>query len=395
MPGALEGVKVLDFTTLLPGPYATMYLADMGADVLRIASRSRPDLVDFFPPYLPGSRFSAASAQLGRNKRLLTLNLKDPRSLKIIHRLISEYDVVVEQFRPGVMAKLKLDYDSLKAVNPAVIYCSITGYGQTGPMRDRAGHDMNYMSRSGVMSYSGKKETGPSLMGIQIADVASGSNNAVIGILAAIVYRNRTGKGQAIDISMTDGVVALNAMYGAGFLVDGRNPEREKTLLNGGSLYDFYETSDGGHISFGGLEPQFFTNFFNTIGKPEFISGGVSPKNIAEVKKEVREIIRSRTKNEWLDIFSRTDACVEPVMTLSEVFSDPLILERGMVVDVPAGAGKQVRQIANPIKFSETPPEYRGIGVSAAGGAHTKEVMAGLGFSEKEIEEFEKTGLFD
>jgi len=395
MPGALAGIKVLDFTTLLPGPYATMYLADMGADVLRVASRSRPDLVDFLPPYIAGTKFSAAAAQLGRNKRCLTLNLKDPRALKIIHRLIAEYDVVVEQFRPGVMAKLKLDYDSLKSVNPALIYCSITGYGQTGPMRDRAGHDINYMSRAGVMSYSGRKDAGPSLVGIQVADVASGSNNAVIGILAAIVCRNRTGKGQSVDISMTDGVVALNAMFGAGFLVDGQDPGRERTMLNGGSLYDFYETSDGGHISFGGLEPQFFSNFCRAIGRPELAAGGVFPKNVTGIKKEVREIIRSKTKQEWLDIFARTDACVEPVMNLTEVFRDPLILERGMVVEVPVGAGKNVRQIANPIKFSGTPPEYRGIGVSAADGAHTREVMAELGFSEKEIEEFEKTGLFD
>jgi len=261
MPGALEGLKVLDFTTLLPGPYATMCLADMGADVLRVVSGSRPDIVDFFPPIIPGMKLSAASAYLGRNKRVMALNLKDQRGIKIVHQLLAEYDVVVEQFRPGVMAKLKLDYENLKAVNPAVIYCSISGYGQTGPMMDRAGHDINYIARSGLASYSGKKETGPCLMGMQIADVASGSYNAVIGILAAAFYRKETGKGQYIDISMTDGMIAFNAMFGAGFLVDGKDPEFESTLLNGGSLYDHYRTKDGRFITFGGLEPQFSRTF--------------------------------------------------------------------------------------------------------------------------------------
>lgn len=394
MPGALEGLKVLDFSTLLPGPYATMCLADMGADVLRIVSGSRPDLVDFFPPMVPGRKLSAAATFLGRNKRLMALNLKDPRAIQIVHQLLADYDVVVEQFRPGVMAKLQLDYDSLKAVNPAVIYCSITGYGQKGPMWDRAGHDINYIARSGLASYSGKKESGPSLVGMQIADVASGSYNAVIGILAAVVYRNATGKGQHIDISMTDGMYAFNAMFGAGFLVDGKDPGFEDIILNGGSLYDYYRTKDGRFITFGGLEPQFFTNFFNAINRPDLIPGGVLPKNLAQVKQEIREIMMTKTRDEWVTIFNKTDACVEPVMTLSEAFSDPLAKEREVVVELPLPGGGKVRQLASPIKFSETKPVYKSVGVSVATGAHTKEVLKELGYADREIEEFEKTGLF-
>ena len=392
MSGALNSLKVLDFTTLLPGPYATMCLADMGADVLRVVSGSRPDLVDFFPPMVPGTKLSAASTQLGRSKRCMALNLKDPRAIQIIHRLIADYDIVIEQFRPGVMAKLGLDYESLRKVNPAVIYCAITGYGQTGPLRDRAGHDMNYIARSGIVSYSGKKESGPALVSMQIADIASGSNNAVIGILAAVVHRHHTGQGQAIDVSMTDGMIAFNAMYGAGFLVDGKDPEREGILLNGGSLYDYYETKDGRHVSFGGLEPQFFTNFCNTIGRPDLIPGGVFPGGVAKIKKEIREIFLTKTRDEWVEIFNRTDACFEPVMTLTEVFSDALALERGMLVEVDLPTGGKVRQIANPIKFSGTPPEYRHGGVPA--GTHTREVLTGLGYTDREIQEFEETGLF-
>jgi len=393
MPGALEGLKILDFTTLLPGPYATMCLADMGAHVLSVVSGSRPDQVDFMPPFIPGKKHSAASAYLGRNKRLLTLNLKDSRALKIVHHLVTEYDIVIEQFRPGVMSKLKLGYESLKAVNPAVIYCSLTGYGQTGSMRHRAGHDINYIARSGIASYTGRKGSGPSLVGMQMADVASGSYNAVIGILAAVIYRNSTGKGQCIDISMTDGMIAFNAIFGAGFLVDGKDHSLEGNPLNGGSLYDYYKTKDGKYISFGGIEPQFFTNFCNVIGRPDLIAGGFSPKDFVKVKEEIRDILLTRTRDEWMTFFNATDACAEPVMTLSEVVTDSLVMERGMVVEIPLPDGGTVKQFANPIKFSETQPEYKIIGDTAATG-DAKKILFELGYEESEIEEFSKTGLF-
>jgi crotonobetainyl-CoA:carnitine CoA-transferase CaiB-like acyl-CoA transferase len=364
----------------------------MGADVLKVVSGSRPDVVAYIPPFVPGTKMSAAFAYLGRGKRCMTLNLKDSRATKIVHQLIADYDILIEQFRPGVMAKFSLDYESLKKVNPSLIYCSLTGYGQTGPLRDRAGHDINYLSRSGLMSYSGRKETGPILTGMQIADVASGSNNAVIGILAAVVHRDRTGDGQHIDISMTDGMIAFNAMFGAGFLVDGQNLAREKTLLNGGSLYDFYETKDGQYISFGGLEPQFFGAFCETINMPELIPGGVQPKDGVDIKKRVREIFKTKTRDEWTEIFKKVDACCEPVLSLTEALNDPHAIERGMVVEVDLPDGKKVRQLANPIKFSETIPEYKNAGTPP--GLHTKEVLLKLGYREEDIEAFEKTGLF-
>jgi crotonobetainyl-CoA:carnitine CoA-transferase CaiB-like acyl-CoA transferase len=393
MAGALKGMKILDFTTLLPGPYATMILADMGADVLRIISGSRPDVVAFFPPFIPGTEISAAYAYLGRGKRCMTLNLKDPRSVRIVHRLIVDYDILIEQFRPGVMEKLGLDYHRLLKVNPALIYCSLTGYGQSGPLRNRAGHDINYLARSGIMSYSGRKETGPTLVGMQLADVASGSHNAVIGILAAVISRKETGKGQHIDISMTDGMIAFNAMYGAGFLVDGQDPLREEILLNGGSLYDFYETKDGNYISVGSIEPQFFAAFCGVINCPDLISGGIAPPDAENVKRRVREIIKTRTRDEWTEMFRKVDACVEPVLALSEALDDAHMKERGMVVEVGLPQGGSVRQLASPIKFSETPPEYGITGATA--GAHTKDVLLELGYTDEDIAEFEKTGLFN
>jgi alpha-methylacyl-CoA racemase len=396
VPGALSGLKILDFTTLLPGPYATMCLADMGADVLRIASGSRPDMGDSMPPFLPGTDISAASAYLGRNKRCMNLNLKDPRARDIIGRLISDhgFDIVVEQFRPGVMSRIELDYERLKAIRPDLIYCSITGYGQDGPMSAKAGHDINYIARSGVASYSGKKGQGPGLMGMQVADVASGSHNAIIGVLAAVISRNCTGRGQFIDISMTDGMIALNTFFGAAFLVDRKVPEPETTFVNGGSLYDYYETKDGLYISFGGLEPQFFANFCHVINRPDLIGDGVMPRDVERIKTDVRQIIRTKTREEWLRLFNGTDACVEPVMTLEEVFQDALANERGMIVEVPLGDGRTVRQIANPINFSETKHVYKRIGVASSSGFHTKEVFKELGYTDSEIETFARTGLF-
>ncbi|HEX3031837.1 MAG TPA: CaiB/BaiF CoA-transferase family protein [Bacillota bacterium] len=393
MAGALEGLKILDFSTLLPGPYATMCMADLGADVLRIVSGSRPDVVELWPPHIPGTKLSAAGAQLGRNKKLMTLNLKDQRALQVIHQLLEEYDIIIEQFRPGVMAKFKLDYESLKAINPRLIYCSLTGYGQTGPMMNRAGHDINYVASSGLAGYSGKRDSGPSLNGMQLADVAAGSNNAIIGILAAVIYRERTGKGQYIDVSMVDGLFAFNAMQGAAYLLDGQNPGREETLLNGGYLYDYYQTKDGKYISFGGIEPQFFGVFCQVIGRPDLAAGGIQPKDGARVKEEVQAILKTKTQEDWLNLFKDADACFEPVLTLGEAMESPLVRERNLLVEVPGQGDSKIKQIANPIKFSESAPEYRHIGLTAAQ-ANTQDIMRGLGYSQEEIEEFAKTGLF-
>ena len=392
MPGPLTGLKVLDFTTLLPGPYATMMLADLGAEVLRIVSGTRIDLTTLLPPFIGKKNISAILAYLGRGKKSMTLNFKDPRAVKIVHQLLPEYNILIEQFRPGVMGKFGLDYESLKADHPSLIYCSLTGYGQTGPLANRAGHDINYLARSGLMAYSGLKDRGPVLTGMQIADVAAGSYNSVIGILAAVVHRQRTGEGQYIDVAMTDGVIAFNAMVGAAFLADGQEPDREGHLLNGGSLYDFYETRDGRYVSFGGLEPQFFAAFCRAVGRPDLIPGQVVTTDLPKVKSEVREIIRSKTLDEWQEIFRDYDACLEPVLSLAEALADPQAREREMVVELPLPGGGSVKQLAHPIKYSKTAPEYRHIGVAA--GTHTGEVLKKLGYGDQEIAEFEKSGLF-
>lgn len=393
MTGALQGLKILDFTTLLPGPYATMILADLGADVLRVLSGSRPDATLFLPPTIPGTDMSAAALCLGRSKRSITLNLKDPKAGEIIRRLILQYDIVIEQFRPGVMEKFDLDYSSLRQINPRLIYCSLTGYGQTGPMSDRAGHDINYLARSGIMSYSGRKDTGPTLMGAQIADCACGAQNAVIAILAAINYRLIAGCGQYLDVAMTDGAQALSGMFGAGFLADGKEPAREEEILNGGCLYDFYETLDGRHLSFGPLEAVFFNEFCEAIGRRDLMAVGIAPDDGGKIKNELCILFKTKTLDQWVNFSAGIDACIEPVMTMNEVAADPQTQSRQMIVDVPLPDGKIIRQFANPIKFSQTPPQYRHAGVPA--GTHNREVLLDIGYTEDDIATFKKSGLFD
>ncbi|SFM15765.1 CaiB/BaiF CoA transferase family protein [Marinobacter zhejiangensis] len=362
MPGPLQTLKILDFSTLLPGPYATMLLADMGADVLRVEAPDRLDLTRVMPPHDDG--VSTAHTFLNRGKRSLGLNLKDPASVEVVKRLVAEYDVVVEQFRPGVMDRLGIGYEALKAINPRLIYCAITGYGQTGPYKDRAGHDINYLALAGVSSHCGRQNSGPPPMGIQIADVAGGSHHAVMGILAAVVHRQQTGEGQFVDISMTDAAFALNAMAGAACLAGGVEQKPEGALLNGGSFYDYYRTSDGRWLSVGSLEPQFLARLCEVIGKPELKSYGLSqnPEHQQTLKSAIAEAIASRPLNEWCNIFADQDACVEPVLTISEAAEHPQLKARGMVIEVPKGDGRTQRQIGHPIKFEKTGCESAYVG---------------------------------
>lgn len=391
--GSLDDLKILDFSTLLPGPYATLMLADMGAEVLKISSASRPDIVLDYPPFIGDTGVSASQAWLGRNKKTMFLNLKTGEGKTVVKELVKEYDIVLEQFRPGVMEKLGLGYEDLKAVNPKLIYCSLTGYGQTGPLRDAAGHDINYMSRSGIISQAGRRESGPSLMNFQIADIAVGSMNSVIGILAAVNYRKNTGKGQYIDVAMMDGCVPFNSLDGAGFLVSGKEPKREGERLNGGCIYDFYETKDGEYLSVGSLEPQFWSRFCTAIGREDLIEGTVYPPNIDEVKAEIRGILKTKTRDEWVEVFSHYDACVQPVLNLKEaLLEDEQVKEREMVVDVklPLHEDVSVKQLATAVKLSECPCEYKFAGYPA--GYHTKEVIEQLGMDYAELK---AKGVFD
>ncbi|KPP97884.1 CaiB/BaiF CoA-transferase family protein [Marinobacter sp. HL-58] len=362
MPGPLNHLKILDFSTLLPGPYATMLLADMGADVLRVEAPDRLDLTRVMPPLEDG--VSTAHTFLNRGKRSLGLDLKKEGSADVIKRLVKDYDVVIEQFRPGVMDRLGIGYDTLKAINPNLIYCAITGYGQTGPYKDRAGHDINYLSLAGVSSHSGRKESGPPPLGIQVADVAGGSHHAVMGILAAVIHRQQTGEGQYIDISMTDAAFALNGMAGAAALAGGQEQKPESSMLNGGTFYDYYQTSDGRWISVGSLEPQFSARLCEALDIPEMKSFALSqnPEHQQTIREALKAAFARKTLKEWEAVFAGVDACVEPVLTITEAAEHPQMKARNMVIEVAREGGGFQKQIGHPIKFSGTPCESRYVG---------------------------------
>ena len=388
--GALTGLKILDFSTLLPGPYATLVMADMGAEVISIAAPGRKDILTEWPPVIEGTGVTAVSAWIRRNKKTICLDLKTPAGVEAVRRLVRDegYDIILEQFRPGVMQKLGLGYEALRKLNPRLIYCSLTGYGQTGPMAMRAGHDINYLSRAGNMSQAGRRETGPVLTNVQIADVAAGSMNSVISILAAVHYRDETGEGQYIDVAMMDGVVPFNGMDGAAYLGGGQLPGREAHLLNGGTVYDFYETADGRYMSVGSLEPKFFADLCKGLGL-EGEPGADLRLDSEETKRMVREAFRTRTMEEWCEVFSELDACVEPVLTLEEAKNDEQILQRRMMPEVPLPeelpGPSAVRQPGCPLKLSACPPEYRHTGYPT--GYHTQEILGQLGFSKSQIKE--------
>lgn len=383
MSGPLASLKVLDFSTLLPGPFASLMLADMGAEVLRIESPTRVDLLRVLPPHDHGT--SASHAYLNRNKRSLALDLKQAEALEIVRELVKDYDIVLEQFRPGVMERLGLGYAALNAINPRLIYVSITGYGQTGPYKDRAGHDINYLALAGIASHTGRQDSGPLPLGVQLADVAGGSLHAVVGLLAAVIARQHSGVGQHLDVSMTDCSFSLNAMAGAGYLACGVEPDWETQVLNGGSFYDYYRTRDGRWMSVGSLEPAFMQQLCEALGRPELAAHGLSPRPEQQkaLKLALQVEFEKRSFEQLCELFAGVDACVEPVLSLSEAVEHPQLKARKLISQVPRGDGSTQAQIACPLKFSEGLPEPRHTG--AAVGAHSDEVLAELGLSAQRI----------
>jgi len=407
MRGPLAGLKVLDFSTLLPGPYATQMLADLGAHVLRVESPNRPDLARLTPPFVrPG--VSTIHATINRNKQCIALNLKQQQSKNIIANLVQNkgYDIIVEGFRPGVLGKLGLGYSDMCKLNPAVIYASITGYGQTGPLAQRAGHDINYLALSGLASYAGSAASAPPLFSTQIADIAGGSHHCVMGVLSAVVerqaavLRGEAAHGQHIDISMADASFALNCMGAATSLHTGVAQQAGKEVLNGGNpCYDYYKTKDGRYLSVGSLEPQFAIAFFETIGKPAWLQrlAGVmiaGDGKQAALHADIAEVLVGKTLAEWLTVFHGVDCCIEPVLNVLEAAEHPQFVSRNMIVDMPSGSeegneegGRRqtLRQVASPIKFSGH-CTHRADSSGGVVGADTVQILREeLGLTEQQI----------
>ncbi len=379
----LEGIRIVDFSTLLPGPVATMMLADMGAEVIRVESFTRPDLLRHLSPR--AGKVSAAHAYLNRNKRSVAVDLKHPQARAWVLRLIETADVLVEQFRPGVMDRLGLGYSAVAERNPRLVYCSITGYGQTGPWAHRAGHDINYLALSGVASNGGHRDTGPTLNGIQIADVAGGAHHAVIGIQAALLRAMKTGQGDHVDISMTDAALTLNHLAWAGYLAGGPVPAPEGDVLNGGGIYDYYRTADDRFMAVGSLEPQFAQALCQTLGDPDKAGLLLSqrPDDRKAAKDWLRERFASHNQAHWVRVFANVDACVEPVLDFVEVQAHPQIQSRDLFVEVSTETGT-VQQPAPPIRFARSGVR-REHDPGAILGHHTRDVLQELGASDEEI----------
>lgn len=352
----LEGIRVLDLTRLLPGPFTSLILADFGADVIKIED---PDAGDYARWYEPKFReYSPIFYSLNRNKRSITLDLHLDKNKETFIELVKTADVLMESFRPGVMDRLGLGYQQLKQHNSKLIYCAITGYGQTGAYSKKAGHDINFLSYSGILDLQGQKSEKPTIPSVQIGDL-SGALMAAIGILLAIIESKKSGKGQFIDISMLDAAISWMHTIIPDFLANKKQPKRGQLALNGGkACYEVYETKDGRYLSVGALEYKFWKNFCQTIGKESFISKLNVPEEEQEImKKEIQKAIGTKTLSEWMTLFENVDACVTPILTVEEMVENPQIKIRQMIEEVYHPSMGILKQIANPIKLSRTKPK--------------------------------------
>ncbi len=377
--GALTGIRVLDLSRLLPGPYCSMILADHGAEVIAVEGKKFQSDGMFFK-------------EISRNKRHVSLNLKTREGKAIFLALASKTDVILEGFRPGVVKTLGVDYETVKAVNPGVVYCSITGYGQTGPMWDRVGHDVNYLSISGVLDLIGEKGRPPSIPGVQFADIAGGSMNAVIGILLALFAREKTGEGQYIDISMTDGMIGYLTLPSFFTKLTGQRYERSETKLSHRfACYNTYETSDHKYLAIGAVEERFWRNLCEHLGVPEYTGLQYDEGRRQEIIAFMRKTFAGKSLEEWEEEFLEVEVCHSRIQGYEEVLRDPLFLEREMIVPVLQRDGTLSKALGIPVKLSETPGSLRTPPVDF--GEHTREILLELGYTDGEIDDFLARGV--
>jgi alpha-methylacyl-CoA racemase len=384
----LQGVRVLDLSRLLPGPFATLVLADLGADVVKLEEPQGGDYLRWMPP-LAGEQSGYFHA-INRNKRSVALDLRRPEGAAAFLRLARGADVVLESFRPGVLERLGLGWDALHAANPRLVLCSISGYGQDGPYRERAGHDLDYAAIAGVVALNGPAER-PLPLGVQVADLAGGSWPAVAGILAALVRRGVTGEGAHVDVSMTEGALALLAMAHGAASARGAPLARAGEILNGGAAcYDVYRTKDGRFVALAALEPKFFEAFCAAVGRPELADrhlddGGRGPR------AELEAIFASRTREEWTRFAGEHDVCVAPVLEGDEPRDDPQLRARGAFVEIETPwEGRALPGVATPVRIRGVQAPLR---AAPQLGEHTAAVLREAGFSEDELAALRASGV--
>lgn len=350
----LQGCRVLDLTQYLPGPFCSQILADFGAEVIKIEDIGG-EQGRWLAPIM--GKESSRFYSVNRNKKSFAVNLKSDEGRNVFKELIRTADVLIEQFRPGAMEKLGLSYDVLKQENPALIYCAITGYGHTGPWRSTAGHDINYLSITGIAGLNGRKEE-PGLCATQIADIGGGTLHAVIGVLMALLARSQTGRGQFCDIAMADGALSMLCYTMAEWAGIGRLPQRGGELLTGGyACYNIYTTRDGRHLSLGAIEAKFWEGFCRRIDRPDFIPWAYDPEKQDSMIREIQDILAQKDLEDWLQIFADLDICLTPVLDLEEVTRHPQLIARDMIVRVEnvKNSGRDMFLTGIPVKLSETP----------------------------------------
>jgi len=381
---ALAGVRVLDLTRLLPGPFCTMLLADLGADVVKLEEVGGGDPTRHYPPLVgdTGSLF----LMVNRNKRSLTLDLKSNDGRGLLLRLVEGFDVVVESFRPGVMERLGLGYDVLSRRNPRLVYASLSGWGQCGPYRDRAGHDLNYVALTGLLGYNVGADGQPHPLAAQVADLGGGTL-AALAILAAVIARQTTGRGQCVDVSLFASAFAWLPTLATSVFATGRAYAPGTPPLSGGlAQYQVYRTADGRHLSLGALEPKFFAAFCQRVGRPDVLA-----LDAAQARTELEHIVGERTLAEWLDCLKDVDTCYAPVNTLEEAVRDPQVAALGLVTQVEHARLGALRQIGPPFAFSDTPARVERPPPEL--GEHTEEVLAEIGLNPAEVSALRARGI--
>jgi alpha-methylacyl-CoA racemase len=396
----LEGIRVLDLSRLLPGGFCSLLLADFGAEVLKVEDTGMGDYIRWAPPYYGGAEDSAKSAlflSLNRNKRSIRIDLKSEQGREVLLRLVRDYDVVLESFRPGVMDRLGVGYERLREVNPAIVYCAISGYGQDGPKRDSAGHDMNYLALVGLLGLTGARDGPPVQAAGQIADLGGGALMAAFGILAALRERDGgpgrpgSGEGQLVDVSMADGALSWLALVAGRYFAEGVVPQRDGLELAGSLIcYRPYECADG-WVALGALEPKFWQAWCRGVQREDLIEKQFEGPGSA-AHHEVQEVFKGRTRSQWEEFAREHDCCLEPVLGLDEALDSDLAHAREMVVEIEQpGVADGVRQLGLPVKLTRT-PGHHAQRPGPALGEHTLEVLRDSGLSPEEIEQLMQAG---
>lgn len=323
----LKGVRVLDLSRYLPGPLLARVLGDLGAEVIKVES-PRGDSLRHVPPQV--GTMGAAYGSVNAGKQSVSLDMRSDAGRALLQAMVAKVDVLVESFRPGILARMGLDDETLAALNPRLIVCSISGYGQTGPLRKRAGHDLNYVARAGVLGLFGPGDGAPQVPGVQIGDVAGGSLPGVIGVLAALMEREQTGRGRRLDISLTRSAAAMGILAVAGAEAGAVEPRGDGFLTGGAPCYRCYETADGKYLSVGALEPHFFMTLCEIVGRPELAAGAYNTGEAGEaIAAQLQEAFRTETRDTWMQRFEGHDVCVEPVLGPAEVSEElPEIVQR-------------------------------------------------------------------